>query len=931
MPPPSESIASDLRRILKPASVLSDAPSRNAYAIDAGLYRIEPRAVVLIESEEDLGRVIEYARRRGIPLTARSGGSNLTGSAIGEGIILEFSRFNRILELNRDEHWVRVQPGIVYAELNRELERHGLYFAPDPSSGEVCKIGGMLGTNAAGPHTLKYGAVKDNVHDLRVILADGRELQARPWSMKDPDFHRLLERYDPLRGLYAILKSDRHLIRSRRVGVTKNSSGYNLFDLADRYEEGLLDLPRLFIGSEGTLGITVEARLRLLNRPQRVVTAMVCFQRLEEVGEAVNAFLPFRPGAMEMMDGGTLDLIGRDRFGIPREAAAVLLIEFDEEPIDEKIRLIRKTTGAFRLSRPVEIAEDPSDQEALWKVRRAIFPTLYRYDGRRRPINFVDDVVVPAPRLTEMIAYLGAYFRKLNVPVAIYGHVGDGNAHINPLMDLRDPKDLERLITISREIHSTVIHQFGGSICGEHGDGRVRGEFLRELYGEELYTLFKKVKTLFDPEGLLNPGVKLTEAPFTNGLDIERLVNACATCGKCNAVCPVYDVTQEESNGARGWYHILTAPDYSYKNASRVVEACINCKSCATVCPAGLDVSRHVLERRAEHPNRLAGLVFALQSKPRVFEFLIKAAARTQSLWDTPFGRAALDRLTRPVLRRLAPTARLSPGILLPRLAARTLRERFAPLTEEAGRTGRVAYFHGCAANYFNDGVGEAVIRLMERQGEGVVLPRQRCSGTPIETYGHAERARQCARFNLESLQRYDTVVTGCASCTHMLKDYARLLPDEPDRAMASSLAGRVRHITEYLIETGFKFPEETAGGPQKTVAYHSSCHLRAAGAANAPRDLLRKTPGARFVEMRDADRCAGGAGTFLVKNPEQSSLIFERKRRAIMEAQAETVATSCPACMIQLRTGLQDRIPVMHVAQILDEACGGRGGGQRG
>jgi len=925
MPNPTPAIVADLRRLLGNAKVLSDDPALAAYAIDASIYRLDPQAVVLIENETDLIPVVEYARRNRIPLTARAGGSNLTGNAIGEGIILEFSRMNRILELNREEKWVRVQPGKIYGELNRDLERHGLFFAPDPSSGEVCKIGGMIGNNSAGPHTLKYGAVKDNVHEVRAILSDGRSLSVRAYPTGHPEFADLMERHEHLRELHTLLKLNKEFILQRRIGVSKNSSGYNIFDMADRLDRGLFDLTKLFIGSEGTLGFMTEARLKLIDRPVRTATAQVYFNRLDEVGHAVNALLPFRPSAMELIDASSLNLIGRNRFGIPAEAAAMLLVEFDDEPIEEKIELIRKTTRAYRLSRPVDVArsDEPHGlerQEALWKVRKAIYPTLYRYDSKKKPINFVDDVVVPASRLPELIAYLDGYFKAIGIPVAIYGHIGDGNAHINPLMDLKNPDDIGRMAAVSKEIHSVVIHRFGGSLCGEHGDGRVRGEFLRELYGEEIYSLFIKIKRLFDPDQILNPGVKLTDLPFTTHLDIERLAKPCATCGKCNTVCPVYDVSQEESNGARGWFHILTAPDYSYEKASRVVEACVNCKSCYAVCPAGIDVSKNILEKRAEHPNRLAGFIFAFQSRTGLFELFLQLAGWIQPLWDRPIGRAALDSLTRPILKFISPTARLSREIVLPRLATKTLRRRYAALTEEKGAEGTTAYFHGCAANYFQDGVGDAVIRLLKRQGARPVLPRQRCSGTPIETYGHRDRVRDNARFNMDSLLRYKTVVTGCASCTFMLKDYARFFTDEKEQARAADLAGRVKHITEYLLQSGVQFPESD-GSPTRTVAYHSSCHLRAAGVVKEPRELLRRTPGVRFVEMRDADRCAGGAGTFIVKNYEQSRQIFERKRRGIVDSGAELVATSCPACMIQLKTGMQNRIPVKHVAQILDEA----------
>ncbi|HZR45754.1 MAG TPA: (Fe-S)-binding protein, partial [Candidatus Manganitrophaceae bacterium] len=418
--------------------------------------------------------------------------------------------------------------------------------------------------------------------------------------------------------------------------------------------------------------------------------------------------------------------------------------------------------------------------------------------------------------------------------------------------------------------------------------------------------------------------------------DFERLAKQCATCGKCNSVCPVYDVAGEESNAARGWFHIVTDKDYSYEASGRVVEACINCKSCKSVCPAGIDVSELILKKREERPNKAAGALFAFQAKRALFEPLLKLAAWTQPLWDNRAGRLLIEYLTLPWLKGLAKSARLPADMTLPRLAKRHLRDRHADLVFSDSK---VAYFHGCAANYFDDGVGDAIIEVLKKRGISVALPPQRCSGTPIQTYGWIDRVRENARFNLASLARFETVVTGCASCTFMLKDYVSLFPEGEEREQAARLAEKVRHISEILsgenaaplplkerpplgpTPLANQFMEERAApsGKKKKVTYHSSCHLRAAGVTKPPRDLLLRHPEYEFVEMADADRCAGGAGTFCVKNPAQSAAIFERKRRAIEESGAEIVATSCPACMIQLQNGLKGKVEVKHVAQLMN------------
>ena len=923
LPEKSRAIGDDLRRKLGRAKVKDDFPTLTAYAVDASIYKMVPKAVVQAETEDDIAETVAYAVSAGVPITPRAAGTNLTGSAVGGGIILECGRMNRILELNAEERWVRVQPGLNLTQFNKQLEPHGLMFGPDPSSRDMCKLGGMLSNNSAGPHTLRYGSVKDNVHAVRMHYPDGAWLNVEALADGDPSVAAMLARHPALLETVSIVKQHADLIRSKKPKVSKNSTGYNLFGLVDGLEQGILDLPKLFVGSEGTLGVISEATLRLVDRPKVTATALIHFLYLEEVGQAVFDLLPLTPMALEVMDANTLNLIGRSAHGVPSDAAATLLAEFDGsagQAMAEILDRVRDVCRKYRLCEEPTIAVEKEHQEQLWKARNALYPTLYRYDAKKKPINYVDDVVVSADRIAELVQYLSAFFKGQDVNVAIFGHIGNGNAHIVPLLDVNDRHDFDAMVAGYHEIHQMVISRFGGSICGEHGDGRVRAEFVRKYFGDELYGLFKQVKTAFDPHGIMNPGVKISDTPFTEHIDYVRLSKPCATCAKCNSVCPVYDVFQTEDMSSRGWFEIVTAPGYEYLNSKRVVEACVNCKSCRTICPAGVDVSDLIMQKRAEHPNTLAGAVFALQARSWLFEPFIRLLGRTQQLWDRPMVRRALERALAPLLRRLASTARLPADMVLPRLASRLLRERYASLTEESGHRGNVAYFHGCAANYFQDGVGDAVIELLRRNGVEPVLPRQKCSGTPIETYGHADRVKEYARFNLEALSRFDTVVTGCASCTLSLKDYPKWFQGD-ERRQAELLSAKVRHVSEFLA--GQPMRQAPKGACTKKVTYHSSCHLRAAGVSKQPRDLLKRIPGMEFVEMRDADRCAGGAGTFLVKDYDTSQKIFERKRAAILDSGADIVATSCPACMIQLKNGLRGKVDVRHIAELLKDAYG--------
>lgn len=927
-PTRSRVVAKDLRALLGTGKVLDDGPALTAYAVDASIYRIPPQAVVLVESEDEIAATVGYAVSRGIPLTPRAAGTNLTGSAIGSGIILDVSRLNRILEVNREERWARVQPGIVLAELNKQLSSQGLLFGPDPSSGDMCKLGGMIANNSSGPHTLRYGSVKDNVQGLRLCLASSSWIEARSYALNDPTLERLLTSVPALRDVLVLTQAHAELIAAKQPTVSKNSCGYNLFGVADGLARGYFDLPKLFVGSEGTLGVVSEAKILLMEKPAATLTALIHFQSLEEIGEAVPQLLTLLPSALEVMDANTLNLIGRGHHGIPADAAATLLVELDADSLDvdlrEKADAMRDVCRRYKLASELTVAFDAGQREQLWKARKALYPTLYRFDPRKKPINFVDDVVVPAERISELIRYLEDFFGGQQVPVAIFGHIGNGNAHIVPLLDVNDSGDFQKMVQAYQEIHTTVLNRFGGSICGEHGDGRVRAEFVKTMFGEELYDIFVQVKHAFDPGHILNPGIKLSETSFTDHIDYTRLSKSCATCAKCNSVCPVYDVFQSEDMSARGWFEIVTAKDYSYLNSKRVVESCLNCKSCRTICPAGVDVSDLILQKRAERPNRLAGWIFRRQARGATFESCLRFLGRTQPIWDRPFVRKVIEWITAPLMKALAPTARLPHDLALPKLAQQHLRERYARLIPSGANTAptrTVAYFHGCAANYFDDGVGDAVIEVLKKHGVEPDLPAQRCSGTPIQTYGHVDLAREGARFNLQSFANYETIVTGCASCTLMLKDYPTLFQDGEERQQAEALAKKVVHISEFVARATKHPPMAKTHGTTKRVTYHSSCHLRAAGVTKEPRQVLSSLPGVNFVEMQDADRCAGGAGTYVVKDYDTSQKIFDRKARAVTQTGANVVATSCPACMIQLKNGLPDSVQVKHVAQLLQDA----------
>ena len=392
LPHRSKSVGSDLRRRLGADKVKDDFPTITAYSVDASIYKMVPKAVVLAETEDDIAATVAYALETGVPITPRAAGTNLTGSAVGAGIILDCGRMRQILELNVEERWARIQPGLNLTEFNKKLERYGLMFGPDPSSRDMCKLGGMLSNNSAGPHTLRYGSVKDNVHAIRLYLGDRTWLTAEVLADGDPATERLVASHQGLGETIGLVRQHAALIHSKKPTVTKNSTGYNLFGLADGLVQGVVDLPKLFVGSEGTLGIISEATVKLVERPLATATALIHFRHLEDVGTAVFDLLPLAPMALEVMDANTLNLIGRPAHGVPPDAAATLLAEFDGsgQPIAAMLEAVKAVCRKYRLCQDPTIALEKEHQEQLWKARNALYPrncTISSSGSRRHLIR----------------------------------------------------------------------------------------------------------------------------------------------------------------------------------------------------------------------------------------------------------------------------------------------------------------------------------------------------------------------------------------------------------------------------------------------------------------------------------------------------------------------------------------------------------------
>jgi len=504
-----------LERAIGAEKVRTDDSIRRTYSTDASPCAVEPRAVAFAETEDDVRAVLRVCRELEVPITPRASGTSLSGAAIGPGVVLDTTRFHRILEFDPERRRIRVEPGILLAELNAYLAERGMRFAPDPGSQDLCRIGGMVGHNASGYRSVKYGQTRDHVLGLKVLLADDTLLEAHDVAVDGAEWREIASRAKGLGLVQEEIEAHRDAILSSRRPIRKHSCGYDLGGVAESLARGVFPLASLFVGSEGTLGIVTEVTLRVLPLPARRVTLLLYLERFEDLGPAVTDILTWGPSAIEAVDGDSLALLDREALGIPQTARAMLLVEFDEGDLDATAdAVVRRIASRYRLSRDAEVASDPVRQSTLWKVRRSLFPTIIQRPGPRKAWGFVEDPIVPRDRVPEFMAFLVDLTRRHGTLAGIYGHIGDGNTHYRPFFDPTDPQDFVRMRALREEFDRTLLDRFRGAPSGEHGIGRIRAETLPRVWGSEAYGVMRRIKEALDPRALLNPGVLFSSDPW---------------------------------------------------------------------------------------------------------------------------------------------------------------------------------------------------------------------------------------------------------------------------------------------------------------------------------------------------------------------------------------------------------------------------------
>lgn len=935
--------------------VLTDRFSLAAYATAACIYRILPKAVVVPQDAGDVAETVEVAREMGVPVIPRGAGSGLCGQALGRGIILDFTKYmDRIGEIDSETRTLCVQPGAVTGQVNEALAERGLMLGPDPSSEQFCTIGGNLGNNASGARGIRYGSMKDYVAWLDVVLSDGSRARLEPVPADGEAQAALEGRGDGLgriaAGTRQLVAENADLVRRYASHTGKNSAGYNVFEVL---RDGTFDLTRLVVGSEGTLAVVVEAGLRVVDRPTERASLLLWFSDLEKAGEAVHHVLELGPSACEIMERHFLEIVRADGSVpakyLPPKADTVLLVEqlADSRAENEAFiaRVRRLVIEELGLAFGSVEAYDPDEQERLWRVRKRAVQILQRLPGPKRITPFVEDVTVPPERLVDYIRGLREIFDRYDVEAAVYGHAGDSNLHARPLLDTRVAEDVAKMKGIASDVARLTI-DLGGTISCEHGDGLTRSGYLPLQFGD-LYEVFREIKRLWDPAGVLNPGKIVTDERDVHLEDLrmgpdfqlretgedfdrdpwkEELVR-CHGCGTCRAYCPVYKVRGDEVATPRAKANLLReiisgemSPDALDDEKMRAVaDLCYNCKTCLVECPSDVNVAGLVLrhkEHLAEsgHLGLRERMMAGVRPMGRVGSFFAPVAnwfLRRRSV------RFAMEKVG-GVGRRAA----------MPRFSRDRLRERTeVPATEPVRK---VAYFAGCFELFNEPQIGRAALRVLEALGCHVFIPEQRCCGVAKISQGDADGAVKDMRFNLDVLsglvEAGYSVVSGCPSCVLTLTE------DYPDMAVDDRRARRVAEHTTDLHSLVEEVAEEAAGqggaalgfdtdAPllEKRLGYHAPCHLRAAGRGDLPKRLVERLVSVRFAVTNDV--CCGMGGTFglKAKNVPLSEPIAEPVFAKFRDAGVEAIVTSCGMCRTQLAGGTG--LPVYHPMELLAEA----------
>ena len=928
-----QKIADELARLVR-GDVFADILHRAAFSTDASIYSIVPVCVVAPRGPADIVAVVQYAARHNIPVAPRGAGSGVAGESLCSGVIFDMTRYmNNIAGTTDNGLTVACQPGVVLDDLNKFLSRFDRKIGPDPSTGNRATIGGCVANNSTGAHSLQYGYIGDYVESIEAVLADGSIVKfPNDLEPADPEDNKL----DAIaQKCLSVLSHGQEIIKAALPATSRNRSGYSIAGIC---RNGRIDMARLLAGSEGTLAIFTEVTLRTVPLPAAKALLQLEFDSLEKAAQTVPLIVQTGASACELMDQSLITMarkaLPQYRDVLPAKAEAVLLIEHTGQTDRQVRQKIKNTDDAVAsIASRRRMVLDPLDQECLWKARKDAVPLLDRKKGRKHPVPFIEDVSVAKEHLGEYITGIKVIAQRYEIPMSFYGHAGDGELHIRPYLDLSNPEQVRKMQAIANDVFA-LAWSLGGSISGEHADGLVRTAFIRKQYGDQFYNLLGEIKTIFDPNGLMNPGKIVTSdanimlkniraehkilperiqsdllfEPEELALELEQ----CNGCGVCLSresglrMCPVFRAMGDELASSRAKANILRfwatgrMDDEALESAEfrKFLDLCVNCKACALECPSGVDVSKLITAARAAYVKR---------KRLRRTEFLL-SHNRYLSMLGGFFRPVANFVMPLPPMKWfLEKTAGLDRRRDMPQFAGRSFikvaRKFLASCQPIRKPVDKVAYFVDTYANYNDHELGFAVLDVLRHNDVEVILPRQRPAPLPAIYYGDVKTARRDLRYSVRHLapavrDGYKIVCSEPSAVLCLQQELGHFVGGSDAELVSRNTCELMSYLLDLAGKGKLKRPEKPISG---SFVYHCPCHLRAVDSAGATLKLLPELCGVSVVDLNSG--CCGLAGTFGMqkKNYELSSKISQDLRQALESSPVKHVLTECSACKMQI------------------------------
>ena len=955
-------LASDLEAAVSGA-VRFDEYAQVLYATDGSVYQARPAGVVYPKDVADVREAVRIAVEHETPVLPRGAGSSLAGQTVGPGcVVLDMSRhMDGLLQVDTDSKRARIQPGIVQDDLDDQLAEDGLKFAPDPASSNRSTVGGGIGNNSTGAHSVRYGITDAYTEEIKAVLSDGSLLHAREVILDSEEYDEIVSKDDREAEIYetvrALVEDNEAVIEEKYPDLKRRVSGYNLDRVIYENDDGetVINLSKLYVGSEGTLGVIVEATIGLVTMPEETALVLYCFDSLVDAMEAVPEALEFDVSAVELMDDEVFRLAAEsDGYSeyvepIPEGTAAALMLEYDSEVVSDFEAAIGDTNAYFVDEGDAFDAIEAYTEKAqkdIWSLRKAAIPLLMSLEGDPKPYPFIEDATVPPEELAEYVVEFEEVLEDHDTSAAYFAHAGSGTLHIRPILNLKDEVGIEKMHSITDDVTDLVLKHHG-SFSGEHGDGMARTEFNPKMYGDDLWSAFKEIKTAFDPEWFMHPGNVVyredsedvgpagnrgvgadmrenlrygssyqslepqTKLDFSDEGGFSHLVELCNGCGTCrqtdeNTMCPTFRASREEVQATRGRANSLRAaisgelPEdeiYSDRFQEEVLDLCVGCKGCKSDCPTGVDFAKLKAEVKHDyHQEKGTSLRSKLFGNVDTVNALGSAFAPVSN-WAQKLPGS--DVIAEKVLG-------IAPERDLPKFSNETLvgwfdeRGSQVPLAE-ADDT--VVLFPDTYTNYNYPEPGKAAVELLEAANIHVRVADKdevAASGRAAFSMGLLDEAEARAQTNLDALMPYvedgwSVLFVEPSDAVMFQDEYVDLLSDDRVEELAVAAYGICEYLNTYQITGEMDFD-----APAEYVTYHGHCNQKA---LNRDHHAAAALSSAGYdVDALDSS-CCGMAGSFGYEEEhyELSKAIGDILHEKVEESPGGEVVAPGASCRSQL------------------------------